>query len=302
MRRILLIVNANAHTVNPHALKVIVRALEAEAQVTQVTTERPGHATRIAADAATSGFNLVVALGGDGTVNEVVNGLAGGPVPLAVLPGGGANVFARSLGISTGPIEATGALLDAMAGPPQRVPLGRIGERYFAVNCGIGLDAAVVERVERRQFAKRFAGDLWFIWSGLRVFFGAYDRRRPHLKLSFDGQERDGLYLAIVQNTDPYTYLGDRPIRPCATATLKGGLGVMALDSMRAGTFAKVAASAVGSGRRVKSRHAVCLEDVSLLDFESDVPLAIQVDGEFVGEMSEGRIELVPDALGLLLP
>src|SRR5438105_5506252 len=165
VRRVLLIANANAHTVTPYAYDVIGRALAAGTRLEKVETKRRGHATHVARGAADEGVDLVVVLGGDGTVNEVVNGLAASTVPMASLPGGGANIFARGLGMPNDAIEATGWLLDRLDRRPTRIPLGRIDGRWFVSNCGFGFDAAIVRSVERRLFAKRMAGDVYFVWT-----------------------------------------------------------------------------------------------------------------------------------------
>ena len=212
MRRVLLIANANAHTVTPYAHGVIAKALAAGTRLETVETKRQGHATHVARGAAHEGVDLVVVLGGDGTVNEVVNGLAESRTPMAVLPGGGANIFARGLGMPRDPIEATGWLLDRLDHEPTRIPLGRVDDdRWFVSNCGFGFDAAIVRSVERRQFAKRIAGDAYFIWTAVKVFFTGYDRRHAHITVSHGedlAERREGLFMAISQKAGPYTFLG----------------------------------------------------------------------------------------------
>src|SRR6266496_4311628 len=240
MRRLLLIANANAHTVTPYKREVIAAALSAQFSLEHVETKNSGHATQVARQAVDDAVDLVVALGGDGTVNEVANGLAGTKVPLAVLPGGMANVFARSLGIPPDAVEATGHLLERSDSLPRRVPLGRIGDRYFVANCGVGLDAAIVRAVERRQMAKRHGGDLFFVWTGFRVYFFGYGRRKPHLELFWGAdleEHRGHLFLAIFQNVSPYTFLGERPMRVCPEADLDGGVDGFAADTMRVRTI-----------------------------------------------------------------
>lgn len=303
MRRVVLIANANAHTVTPYSLGVITKALAAGSRLEVAETKRQGHAMFVAKGAAHEGVDLVVALGGDGTVNEVANGLAHSDTAMAVLPGGGANVFARSLGMPTEPIEATGHLLGRLDAEPARIPLGRIEDRYFVSNCGVGLDAAIVRAVESRQFAKRIAGDAFFVWSALRVFFLHYGRRRPRLRVSWGPgpqERRDGLFLAIMQKADPYTYLGARPMRLCPDVRREGGLDLIALDRMRASTVLRVALSAFGSGGRRPSRHVLAVHDERRIRIECDGPMPVQADGEWLGERTWVEIEAVPDALSIL--
>jgi diacylglycerol kinase family enzyme len=303
MRRLLLISNANAHTVTPYRLEVIAAALSAQFSLELVETKSRGHATEMARQAVEDGIDLVVALGGDGTVNEVANGLVGSNVPIAVLPGGMANVFARSLGIPSDPIEATGLLLERVDSLPRRVPLGRIDGRYFVANCGVGLDAAIVRAVERRHRVKRHMGDLFFVWTGLRVYFFGYGRRKPHLEMSWgpDLQEsRDHLYLAIFQNVSPYTYLGDRPMRVCPEADMDGGLDGFAVSTMRVRTILPTALKAFRAEPKLRSRRILYVKDQPRFSVKCDRPMPLQMDGEYIGEREEVLIQSIPNALSVL--
>jgi diacylglycerol kinase family enzyme len=304
VRRVLLIANANAHTVTPYAYDVIARALAAGTRLEKVETKRRGHATHVARGAAHEGVDLVVVLGGDGTVNEVVNGLAGSRTQMAALPGGGANIFARGLGMPNDPVEATGWLLDRLDHPPTRIPLGRIdGDRWFVSNCGFGFDAAIVRSVERRQFAKRVAGDAFFVWTALKVFFTGYDRRHPRITVSHGEdlrERREGLFLAISQKGDPYTYLGARPMRLCPEVRRDGGLDLIAVDRMRTPTILRIAVQSFTGAKHTSNKRVFALHDQARLLFESDIPLPLQVDGELIGERTRVDIRRVPDALSIL--
>jgi diacylglycerol kinase family enzyme len=304
MRRLLLISNANAHTVTPYRLEVIAAALSAQFSLELVETKNSGHATETARQAAEDGVDLVVALGGDGTVNEVANGLIGTKVPMAVLPGGMANVFARSLGIPPDPIEATGLLLERADSLPRPVPLGRIGDRCFVANCGVGLDAAIVRAVERRQRTKRHVGDLFFVWTGVRVFLFGYGRRKPHLELAWGPEleeRRDGLFLAIFQNVSPYTYLGERAMKVCPEADLDGGLDGFAASTMRIRTILPTALKAFRAQPKVRVRRLLYVKDQPKFLMKCDQPMPVQMDGEFIGERAEVLIESVPNALLVLV-
>jgi diacylglycerol kinase family enzyme len=301
--RLLLIANATAQQVTPWKVTIIESALASAFDVDVVLTKRGGHATHLARGAAHEGIDLVVALGGDGTVNEVVNGLAGTAVPMAILPGGGVNVLARSLGVPTDPIEATAHLLRIRDHPPRRVPLGRADGRFFTFSCGVGLDGAIVQQVEGRRALKRAGRTGYYAWTALRVFFGRYGRRRPQIHVRWGPgleHQRDGLYLAIAQKSDPYTYLGRRPMRLCPQANLEGGLDLLAVDTLRVGFVLRVIASAFGSGRHVRSRHVVHLHDESFIEVTCDRPLPVQADGEYVGDNDRIVLGVVPDALSLL--
>src|SRR5438046_4782092 len=212
----LLVVNPAARGVSATREDAIVGALSRGFAVELAETKRPGHATELAASAVEDGLGLVVVLGGDGTANEVANGLAGTGTAMAMLPGGQANILARALGLGRDPVTAARTLATRAGNEPEPIPLGRIDDRWFVSNCGVGFDAAIVREVERRPGAKRRAGDWFFLWTGLRVFATGYDRRSPQVDLSWGPElehHADGVFLAVVQNLSPYTFFGRRPMR-----------------------------------------------------------------------------------------
>lgn len=265
-------------------------------------TKRRGHATHVAKGAVHEGYDVVVAMGGDGTLNEVANGLAGSHVPLGILPGGGTNVFARSLGIPEDLIEAASVLLDNGQAEPRRIPLGRADGRYFVFTAGIGFDGAIVRTVERRYRLKKAGGDAFYLWSGV-LALRRYDRRRPHLRVRWGPeleQERTGLYMAIGQNAGPFTYLREREFRVCPDVELDRGLDLFALDSMKVRTVVRSLLQALSSGRHVRGRHALYIRDQARILVESDIPLPVQMDGEYIGERTRLDLEVVPDALSVL--
>ncbi|HXF56744.1 MAG TPA: diacylglycerol kinase family protein [Actinomycetota bacterium] len=304
MRRLLLVANRSAYGFSPYRREVILRALGAEFLVEEAVTKGRGHAVELARGAVHSGVDLVVAWGGDGTLNEVANGLARTPVPLAVLPAGLANVFARSLGVPLDPAEATGLLLSRLGQAPRRIPLGRADGRYFLINCGVGLDAAIVRAAERRQLAKRAAGASHYVWTALWVLLASRWRQQARAELAWGPdleRRREGLTLVVFQNADPYTYLGDRPVRLCPDAALEGPLDAFGLDTLRPWTVMELALSALGRGRRLRrSRHTLLVHGEPRFRVRGTGPLPVQVDGEYVGERAELLVEWVPDALSVL--
>src|SRR6185436_10991708 len=184
--------------------------------------------------AASGGTDVVVVLGGDGTLNEAANGLARTRCALAALPGGSTNVFARTIGLPNDPIDATSDLLDALAqGSIQRVGLGSVNGRYFLFHVGMGFDAAVVAQVERRSGLKRYAGHPLFVFAGFDTWIRHYDRSRPRFAVHYaDGTVIDDGYLSICLNTSPYTYLGNRPLDLAPEATLERGLALVTLRTL----------------------------------------------------------------------
>ena len=301
--RLLIIANVNAQAVTPWTLNVIERALSSEFKVELVRTKRREHATYLARGAVHEGFEAVASFGGDGTVNEVANGLAGSDVPMAIIPGGGTNVLARSLGVPRDPVEATWFLIANRHNPPRRVPLGRTEDRYFTFTCGMGFDGAVVRDVERREVLKKGIGHPYYVWSGLRIFFGGVDRRQAPITLRWGPDlehRRDHLFVAICQKTSPFTYLGNREMRLCPRARLELGLDCLALDRFDPATVVRIATQAFGSAGHVRNRHVLYLHDQPRMEVTSAIPLPAQMDGEFIGEHRRLTLESVPNALTLL--
>jgi diacylglycerol kinase family enzyme len=304
--RLLLLVNTSASSVTARGRVVIHKALAADHEVHMVETSRPGHATRLAIGAAADKVDVVVALGGDGTLNEAANGLAGTATALAVLPGGSTNVFARTIGLVNDPIEATGQLLAALSRPDaiRRVGLGSINGRYFLFNAGVGFDAAVIGRVERRGTLKRWASHPLFLWAAVTTWFGHYDRSRPLLTVEFDdGATVDG-YFVLALNSDPYTFLGDRPLHLTSEATLDRGVALATFRTMAAVPFVRIVASALGVGRPPATQRGLDLRaDLSALTVRVVAgTLPTQADGELLGEVETAVFRHEPDVLRLVLP
>ncbi|MGH2691786.1 MAG: diacylglycerol/lipid kinase family protein [Actinomycetota bacterium] len=301
--RLLLIVNVKAGSVTPWTVNVIEHALSSEFDVERAETKRQGHATHLAQGAAHEGVDLVVSMGGDGTVNEVVNGLAGTHVPLALIPGGGTNVLARSLGIPKDPVEATWHLLANRNNPPRRVPLGRAVDRYFTFACGMGFDGAIVRDVERRQGLKKGLGHPFFVWSGVRIFFGGVDRRHAPIRLRWGPNlehGREDLFLAICQKTRPFTYFRNREMNICPEARLEKGIDLLAIDTFRASTILRVVGQAFRGAIDLRNPHVLYLHDQQQIEATADMLLPVQMDGEYIGDHKRVLFESVPDALSLL--
>ena len=308
----MLVVNPHATSTTATGRDVLASALSTQLKLDIVHTDRRGHAAELATQAARDGFDLVVVHGGDGTVNEVVNGLLAdgvrAPAPaLAVVPGGSANVFGGSIGVPRDPIEATGHLLHALqAGRRRRVGLGRVasdnnGTRWFTFNAGLGLDAGAVERVERDRARGRRATTARYVRAAVLSYF-AQDHRQPHLTLQLPGQEPiSGVYLAIVANTHPYSYAGDRPVRMNPGTSLDRGLGVFALRSLRLPTVLRHAAQILRARGEPRGRKLIRRDDVAQVTVISDTPIGLQVDGDYLGRRQHARFDSVPAALTVIV-
>jgi len=300
-----LLVNSSASSVTARSRVVIQKALSADHEVELAETSRRGHASRLARGATAEGVDVVVVLGGDGTLNEAANGLAGTATALAPLPGGSTNVFARTIGLPNDPIEATGSLLDSLArGRIERVGLGMANGRHFLFHVGIGFDAAVVAQVERRGELKRWAGHPLFVYSALDTWLRHYDRSRPRFSVHHaDGAVIDDGYAAICQNTDPYTFLGNRPLHLVPEATLRRGLGMVTLRTLRADRVLRALGAALVSGDGVRaSRWVDRRADLARVVVRGHGPVPYQVDGDHLGDVEELVITHEPEALRLVLP
>lgn len=303
--KVLLLVNSSASSVTPRSRVVIGKALSADHDVTVAETSRRGHAARLAQGAAASGTDVVIVLGGDGTLNEAANGLAGTATALAPLPGGSTNVFARTIGLPNDPIEATGVLLDALARRSiRRVGLGSVNGRYFLFHTGVGFDAAVVEQVERRAGLKRYAGHPLFVYAGVDTWLRHYDRSSPRFAVHHtDGTVIDDAYLTVVLNTNPYTFLGDRPLDLAPAATLDRGLSSVTLRTLALGRMIRVIGGVLGSSRGVRSgRWVDHRDDLAGLTIRAYGPVPYQVDGDHLGDATHLVFRHAPDILDLVLP
>jgi diacylglycerol kinase family enzyme len=303
--RILLVVNSSASSVTARSRVVIQKALSADHEVTFAETNRRGHAIRLAQSAANAGVDVVVCLGGDGTLNEVANGLAGSQTALAPLPGGSTNVFARTIGLPNDPIEATGALLDGLsAGHIEPVGLGWVNGRYFLFHVGVGFDAEVVHQVERRAGLKRYAGHPLFIYAAFTSWLRHFDHSRARFSVSSaEGVDIDDGFFSIVMNTNPYTYLGNRPFNVMPEATLDRGLAVVTLRSLKLSTLVGAAAGALGFGRDLRRRRNIDVRtDLSRLSVHGHGPFPYQVDGDYLGEVDRLEFRFEPDCIDLVLP
>jgi diacylglycerol kinase family enzyme len=313
--RALLIVNPHATSTTRLRRDVIVRALSSAVELEVVETRYRGHATSLAAAAPGGGFGLVLTLGGDGTVNEAVNGILGAPVSgcagppaasrpaLAALPGGNANVFTRAVGLPPDPVDAAGQILQALAeGRSRSIGVGLAGGRYFTFNAGLGLDGEVVRAVDGRRAGGQAASSALYVRMTLRQYYRVTDRRHPPLMLERDGHPPDGpLFVAIVSNTAPWTYLGRRPVNPNPQAGFDTGLDVFGLRTLRTvSTFRAIGQMLSTAGRPPRGRSVLSLHDVAEMTLRSARPAAFQVDGEYVGERECVRFLSVPDALRVI--
>ncbi len=301
--RILLIVNSFASSVTARNTVVIQRRLGRDHEVELVETNRRGHATRFAFDAARRNVDVVVGFGGDGTLNEVATGIAGTDTALGVLPGGSTNVFARTIGLPNDPVAAAELLAGGIdAGDLRPIGLGRVNGRFFCFHTGIGYDAAVVAAVERRAGMKRWLGHPLFITAAVSTWLRGYDRAEPHFRVRTDGGVVDDGYFTIVLNTNPYTYLGNRPLDLSHAATLDRGLVAVTFRTMKATAILRSLVGALRGGGVERTDYLDEQIDLDELIIEGTVPFPYQVDGDYLGEADRLQFQHVPNAVHLVFP
>jgi len=311
-----LIVNPHATTTSPLTTDVIVQAASHELDLEVTFTTHRGHAVKIARDARNRHLDVVLTLGGDGLVNEVINGLlepdAEGPVPsIAPIPGGSANVFARALGIPTDPVEATGLILQAARGSRGRmIGLGLaaveratgVEDRWFAANAGMGIDAQIIESVDQQRMRGRSATPMRYLTTTVREVLTRIDRTNPALTVVRSGMApvRD-VFMCLVQNTAPWTYFGPWPIDPNPLASFDTGLDLFAMKSLGPWATARAARRMVmRTPGLLPSTGLLSWHDVAEFGVEASREVPMQVDGESVGTVRGARFLACPDAIRVL--
>lgn len=315
--RALLIVNPFATSTTDAGRDALTRTLSDRLDLTVELTTHRGHAGEIAARARAEHCPVVIVHGGDGTVNEVVNGLIDppghpvgpDPVPaLAMVPGGSANVFARSLGVLANPQQATEQLITLLAeGARRRISLGHADGRWFLFNAGIGVDAEVVHSIENQRSSGKPASDARYIWTTVKAFLTAA-RRRPELTVEVSGEDADGevrvidgVHFVFVCNANPWTYIGARPVLTNPGTTYDSGLGVFASRSMNVARNMPVFTQLL-TNRQPRADHITTDDDVDVVRIRARNPVDMQMDGDYLGTCTDVRFACAPDRLEVVAP
>lgn len=305
--RALLIVNPAATTSRPGLRDLITAALASTVDLEVAHTRARGHATELAANAHTRGMSAVIVLGGDGTANEVVQALAGTEVALGLVPGGGANVLVRALGLPTDPVAATAHLLRVLRiGRRRRIGLGRAElddgtQRLFSCNAGLGFDAAVVAEVEGHPARKHLLRQLAYVaatagaWRAARAGGGG-------VRVALDDGTQSGPWsVALVANTAPYTALGRHDLIAHPKASFDRGLDLLTLADASLARLLLVLVGALGGGRHVRLAGVRHSADLARLVLMAEGPLPVQVDGDVLGQSRHLALTAVPNALDVLV-
>jgi diacylglycerol kinase family enzyme len=303
-KRMLIIVNPYATTVSDRLKNLVVYALQGRYEVDAIDTEGRDHATILCREAAQEGYDVVVAFGGDGTVNEAANGLAHSPTPLTCLPGGATNVYCKMLGVPGDIVDATERLLRiADDWAPRRVDLAHVNGRAFTFSAGYGLDASVVRRVDAHPELKARLKQWYFAWAGVSTFTKEYVVRPPRLEAHVGGEVLRGV-TALVQNGDPYTYFGNRPVHVAEGLGLDDGtIGGVMLERAGPIDIPTVAARLLSNRLRVVRHKRISAftssEELRIVSADGRaVPL--QVDGDYIGDTVEAVFGVWPEALTVI--
>jgi diacylglycerol kinase family enzyme len=309
--RILVVFNPRATATTARERDVLTHALGSDAQLEVAETANRGHAAALACRAMRNGTDVVVAFGGDGTVNEVVNGLLtdgvhDGVPALGVVPAGSTNVFARALDLPQTPIDATGVVLEALrSGSRRPVSMGCVtlgaDERWFIFAAGMGFDAAIVAGVEKQRRKGKVSTHALYTRVGVREFFKT-DRRHPRLHVELpDGTRYDDVHFTVVTNTDPWTYVGNRPLRPTPDTNFETGLGLYARRRMSTAGLLFSMARLSGRRPRIGARGAFVVHDLDGLTVLADEPTPVQVDGDYLGPQGKLVFRTTRNAVKVLV-
>jgi diacylglycerol kinase family enzyme len=306
-KRMLIVVNPYATTVSDRLKNLVVYALQGRYEVEAVSTRAKNHATEISREARDGNFDVVVAFGGDGTLNEVANGLAHTDIPVSVLPGGSTNVVCRTLGIPNDVVDATEHLLGlADDFRPRRIDLGIANERRFVFACGAGLDATTAQRVDARPRLKARGGRWFYTGVAISSFYRQYLPSPVRMRMTINGEAADGV-TAIAQNSDPFTYFGRLPVRVCEGAALDNGTLSVAMLRRAAQRDMPTIAFRVLSERYQIPNHrqidhftGVTVARIESRSVDADGRIRgfpVQVDGDYIGDYGELDLGIDPGAL-----
>ncbi|MDP8974954.1 MAG: hypothetical protein M3N28_01010 [Actinomycetota bacterium] len=302
--KLLLVVNPAASSVTARRRVAVEDILSAGHELSVAVTKGRDHATELARRAAAEGVEVLVVLGGDGTINEAANGLACSATALAALPGGSTSVFARTLGHTNDLVTAARELAAALeVGSRRRMGLGKANGRRYLFNLGVGFDAEVVAHVEGGSLKSRF-GQAAFVYSSVVTWLSQKDPTMPHLTVRVAGDEapHPGSFVLCL-NTNPYTYLGPRPLNVAPGTGLDTGLAVAVLRDVRLGTLAKAMRSVLGDGHDLGRQPGVTvLQDVEAVTITGEDPIPYQVDGEYLGRLDVVEVSREPDCLEVVVP
>jgi diacylglycerol kinase family enzyme len=293
--RAALIVNPYSSRVTPDRMDEVQRVLARSVELETLTTERSRHAVELAREAGRE-HDAILVFSGDGTFNEVLNGVDR-PVPLGFVPGGRTNVLPRALGLPRDALAAAGRIGEALErGRTRTISLGRVNGRRFAFAAGLGADAELIRRIDERGRAHdgRLPGDFIAGWVLLRQLAEHRGRYEPELEIEGFGRAA----FALVANGPAYTYVGPLPLRFAPAARFELGLDLAAPVSTRVRTFVRAAGGAL---RKRPVDGVLYGHDLDRIDVVCSGPTPLQTDGEDLGDVTEAHFEAERNAVAVLV-
>lgn len=309
--RVMLIVNPFATATSPAGRDALVHTLSAHVTVDVEHTTHRGHAGELAAAATAEHYDAVIVHGGDGSVNEAVNGLLDTPSRsdptvhrpmVGVIPGGSANVFARTLGIVRDPLQATRQLIELIdSRQTRRIGLGYAADRWFLFNTGMGMDAVVVHAMEDKRHAGKPATPGRYLWTTVSSFLRQAGNPAAFTVEVPGRAPIDGVRFGFVSNTSPWTYLGSWEIRTNPDTGYDGTLGVFAATSTAVPNTLPLAARLL-THRPPRARHLYRDDNVEWVRFTADEPLDVQMDGDYIGTHRKLEFHHRAHALEVIAP
>ena len=307
----MMVVNPQATTTSPRVTDVIVRALSHDFKLEVTVTNYRGHAFALGEYAHDQNIPIIFTLGGDGVINEVVNGLLSrGPSStiIAPIPGGSGNVFVRALGLPVDPVEATGAILEALRDQHiTTINLGHVQSqginRYFVANAGLGLDAQIIGAMEKARAKGHRASPQRYLATTIREFFLETNRTRSALRISRPGSDSiDNVFVALVQNSSPWTFFGSWALDPNPAASFYTGLDVFMVRKLHMAATIGVATKIITRARRgIRGKSYTAWHDQREFTADSSTPIPLQVDGDALGEISHAVFTSRPRCLNTVL-
>lgn len=307
----LLIVNTFATATSSHTQALISSKLEKYLELSVVETEHKLHAFEIAKRAKSAGFDFVIGLGGDGTLNEIANGiLANGisssnPV-IAGIPGGNANVFLRNLGYSKDPIQATHELLEKIATNQRRsIGMGRITfkgtNRWFLFNAGIGIDARVLARMESKRIKGKSVSDFAYAAIAAKEFINEINEKKSKIEITDETKRKfDPVQFALIINFSPWTYFGKFPVSPIDHRAETNALDLFASYQIKFGNLFTLIKGLISNSKLVNDSQNLVLQDLKQFQISTDTPIWAQVDGEVIAEITSANIQHFADCLTVI--
>jgi diacylglycerol kinase family enzyme len=301
MKKVHVIANPKAGNVGPELMDDVRLALGENFTLQFSETSERADATRLARNAVGSGVDAVIALGGDGTVNEVAQALVHTDVALGIIPAGTTNVMARSLGIPPDVANAIRFVRDRLdARARTRINVGRVDDRYFLFGAGMGLDAEVIRSVEAKPDRKRRFGHMFFLKEALSTA-KRHRGTEPAISMRVDEGEPEMVLLALIANAGPFTYFGRRPLHVFPHVEINQGLDAFGLSRIGRATVPRLAWSFFVSRSHLDWRHTSYHHDVTRVELRALLPLPVEVDGDYIGEWDQVTVSLIPRALDLLV-